>query len=43
MEKLNRVGRSENLFILFKILYGDNKMEKKNFKSRQQKIGMVGW
>ena len=29
MEKLNRVGRLENVFILLKILYGDNRMEKK--------------
>ena len=30
MEKLNRVGRLENVFILLKKnLYGDNRMEKK--------------
>ena len=29
MEKLNRVGRLENVFILLKNLYGDNRIEKK--------------
>ena len=29
MEKLNRVDRLENVFILLKILYGDNRKEKK--------------
>ena len=28
-QKLNRVGRSENVFILLRILYGDNIMKKK--------------
>ena len=44
MEKLNRVGRSENVFILLKKLYGDNIMKKTNkkLKGRQQKMGMVG-
>ena len=28
MEKLNRVGRLENVFMLLKILYGDNRKEK---------------
>ena len=28
MEKLNRVDRLENVFILLKILYGDNRKEK---------------
>ena len=29
MDKLNRVGRLENVFILLKFLYGDNRKEKK--------------
>ena len=29
MEKLNRVGRWRNVFILLKNLYGDNRKEKK--------------
>ena len=29
MEKLNRVGRFENVFVLLKNLYGENRMEKK--------------
>ena len=33
MEKLNRVDRLENVFILLKILYGDNRKEKKNLGS----------
>ena len=33
MEKLNRVGRSENVFILLKKIYGDNRMGKKTLGS----------
>ena len=33
MEKLNRVGRLENVFILLKFLYGDNRKEKKTLGS----------
>ena len=33
MEKLNRVGRLENNFILLKNLYGDNRKEKKTLGS----------
>ena len=38
MEKLNRVGRLENVFILLKILYGDNRKEK-NFRVSSKKWG----
>ena len=36
MEKLNRVDRLENVFILFL-------RKEKKIQGRQQKIGMVGW
>ena len=39
MEKLNRVGRLENVFILLKNLYGDNRKEKKNFRVSSKKWG----
>ena len=37
MEKLNRVGRLENVFILLKNLYGDNRKEKKKFRVGNKK------
>ena len=33
MEKLNRIGRLENVFILLKNLHGDNRKEKKKLGS----------
>ena len=39
MEKLNGVGRLENVFTLLKKLYGDNRMEKKNFRVGSKKQG----
>ena len=33
MEKLNRIGRFENVFILLKHLYGDNRKENKTLGS----------
>ena len=41
MEKLNMVGRSENVFILLKILYGDYIMEKKIGSAAKNRDGRM--